>query len=77
VPLELLLLSSLPVNLLMDQKRTARLAHQIPKRSARTAVERTLLVCANLAQKRDAPAMRYSTAQMSLLYALTLPVGEK
>jgi hypothetical protein len=76
VPLELLLLFDLPVNLLVDQKRMARLAHQIPKRSARTAVERTLLACANLAQKRDAPTMRYSSAQMSLLYALTLPVEE-
>jgi hypothetical protein len=64
VPLELLLLFSLPVNLLVDQKRMARLAHQIPKRNA------------NLAQKRDAPTMRYSTAQMSLLYALMLLVEE-
>jgi hypothetical protein len=76
VPLELLLLFSLPVNLPMGQKRMMRLAHQVSKRSTRAAVGRTLLVCANLAQKRDAPTMRYSTAQMSLLYALMLLVEE-
>jgi hypothetical protein len=64
VPLELLLLFSLPVNLLVDQKRMARLAHQTQKRNA------------NPAQKRDVPTMRYSTAQMSLLYALMLLVEE-
>jgi hypothetical protein len=60
----------------MDQKRMIQLAHQIPKRSARIAAEQILLAYANLAQKWDTPAMRCSIAQISLRYALTLPVEE-
>jgi hypothetical protein len=76
VPLELFLRFRLPASRLTDQRKMIQLAHQIPKRNARIAAEQILLAYANLVRKRDALAMRCSIAQISLRYALTLPVEE-